>query len=157
MRKRIAFCGILTTIFIISTAITIISCSQDDDCYNSDMYTLAEQMETRNGGDPNNGGELEDNLTYMPPVEMIPYHFSDTVISFPTQIVYMTNLKFKSLSCAASIVGPFPVRIESDIFNPKFKGDSVIFDIGLQCKSAYHESDGYANKENVCLKRNLFQ
>ena len=49
MVKFTNFCGIFATVFMVATAITIVSCSQDDDDYNSEMYTLAEQevMEIR--------------------------------------------------------------------------------------------------------------
>ena len=45
------FCGIFATLFVTTTIILLASCSQDDDYYESDMYTLAE-MGTRLGGDP---------------------------------------------------------------------------------------------------------
>ena len=48
------FCGIFATIFVTTTIILLASCSQDDDYYESDMYTLAE-MGTRLG-DPEPGG-----------------------------------------------------------------------------------------------------
>lgn len=51
MVKFTNFCGIFATVFMVATAITIASCSQDDD-YDSNMYTLAEEMDTRSGGDP---------------------------------------------------------------------------------------------------------
>lgn len=55
MKTKTNFCGIFATTFMVATAITIASCSQDDDDYNSNMYTLAEKMETRSGGDPGGG------------------------------------------------------------------------------------------------------
>jgi hypothetical protein len=51
------------TVFILTTTLTIASCSQDDDEYNSNMYTLAEKMETRSGGDP--GGD-DNGIHYQP-------------------------------------------------------------------------------------------
>jgi hypothetical protein len=56
MRKISNFCGIFATLFVTTTIILLASCSQDDDNYDSDMYTLAE-MGTRLGGkgDPGSG------------------------------------------------------------------------------------------------------
>ena len=59
------FCGIFATLFVTTTMVLLASCSQDDDYYDSDMYTLAE-MGTRLGGEPeiyDNG--IEQN-TYIP-------------------------------------------------------------------------------------------
>ena len=64
------------TIFMVATAITIVSCSQDDDDYNSDMYTLAEKMETRSGGDPGGGGG------YTPTPIRIPNDTIETTYEF---------------------------------------------------------------------------
>lgn len=52
--RKFSFCGIFATLFVTTTIILLASCSQDDDYYESDMYTLAE-METRLG-DPEQGG-----------------------------------------------------------------------------------------------------
>ncbi len=53
-------CGICATAFIVTTIFTISSCSQDDDYYESDMYTMAEPLETR-AAEPGGGGEPEGN------------------------------------------------------------------------------------------------
>lgn len=50
MRNFSNFCGIFATVFVTTTIILLASCSQDDDNYDSDMYTLAE-MGTRLVGD----------------------------------------------------------------------------------------------------------
>ena len=58
MRKFSNFCGIFATVFVTTTVVLLASCSQDDDNYDSDMYTMAE-MGTRlggGGGDPGGGG-----------------------------------------------------------------------------------------------------
>ena len=66
MRIKSNFCGIFATAFIVTTTFVIASCSQDDDYYDSDMYTLAEKMETRSGGDPGGGGgQPSGDLTYF--------------------------------------------------------------------------------------------
>ena len=55
-------CGIFATLFVTTTMVLLASCSQDDDNYDSDMYTLAE-MGTRLGGkgDPGEGGNEWDS------------------------------------------------------------------------------------------------
>lgn len=62
MMKFKNFCGIFATLFVTTTIILLASCSQDDDAYdNNEMYTLAEEMGTRsggNGGDPGEGSHL---------------------------------------------------------------------------------------------------
>ena len=66
LMRKFSFCGIFATLFV-TTIILLASCSQDDDCYESDMYTLAE-METRNGGnggDPGGGGGVNLPMYYM--------------------------------------------------------------------------------------------
>ena len=47
---KTSFCGIFATLFVTTTMVLLASCSQDDDYYESDMYTLAE-MGTRLVGD----------------------------------------------------------------------------------------------------------
>ena len=50
------FCGIFATLFVTTTMVLLASCSQDDDNYDSDMYTLAEKGKIVIGGDPRGGG-----------------------------------------------------------------------------------------------------
>lgn len=58
MKKILSYlCGICATAFIASTIITVSSCSQDDDYYESDMYTMAEPLETR-AAEPGTGEPL---------------------------------------------------------------------------------------------------
>jgi hypothetical protein len=54
------FCGIFATLFVTTTMVLLASCSQDDDNYDSDMYTLAE-MGTRLGNSESIPGE-EGNI-----------------------------------------------------------------------------------------------
>lgn len=53
--RKFSFCGIFATLFVTTTIILLASCSQDDDYYESDMYTLAEMGTRGGGGDPGNG------------------------------------------------------------------------------------------------------
>ena len=52
---KTSFCGIFATLFVTTTMVLLASCSQDDDNYDSDMYTLAE-MGTRLGGEGGDSG-----------------------------------------------------------------------------------------------------
>ena len=70
MMKSQSFCGIFATLFVTTTIIFLASCSQDDDYYDSDMYTLAE-MGTRlaeggEGGDPGWGDNGLEQNTRIP-------------------------------------------------------------------------------------------
>ena len=56
MKNSKYFCGIFATVFVTTTMVLLASCSQDDDYYESDMYTLAE-MGTRLGDPEPGGGE----------------------------------------------------------------------------------------------------
>ena len=60
--RKFSFCGIFATLFVTTTIILLASCSQDDDSYESDMYTLAE-METRSGGGDPGGGQPSPVIT----------------------------------------------------------------------------------------------
>jgi len=64
MRKFSNFCGIFATVFVTTTIVLLASCSQDDDYYESDMYTLAE-METRGGGGDPGGNDPNPPTPYF--------------------------------------------------------------------------------------------
>ena len=56
MKKR-NICGIFATVFAITTVISLASCSQDDEYYyDSEMFTRADGMMTRDEGGPEIGG-----------------------------------------------------------------------------------------------------
>ena len=56
MKKR-NICGIFATVFAIATVISLASCSQDDEYYyDSEMFTRADGMMTRDEGGPEIGG-----------------------------------------------------------------------------------------------------
>ncbi len=77
------FCGIFATLFVTTTMVLLASCSQDDDNYDSDMYTLAEMGTRLGGGDPGGGGpapviiHVSDSVTE----ENIFYFYPDTVFN----------------------------------------------------------------------------
>ena len=53
--KKTNFCGIFATVFVVATVITLASCSQDDEFYEDGLFTRADEMMTRSGGEPGGG------------------------------------------------------------------------------------------------------
>ena len=72
------FCGIFATLFVTTTMVLLASCSQDDDNYDSDMYTLAEMGTRLGGGDPGSGGTGGGNTPFIYPT--IDEIMSNTVV-----------------------------------------------------------------------------
>ena len=64
MRTKINFCGIFAIAFIAATIILISSCSQDDDFYESDKYTMAEELETRTPEPGGGGSDKPSKIKY---------------------------------------------------------------------------------------------
>ncbi|MDY6257905.1 MAG: hypothetical protein SPL58_08070 [Bacteroidaceae bacterium] len=87
---KTSFCGIFATLFLTTTMVLLASCSQDDDYYESDMYTLAE-MGTRlgGGGDPGNG----EAPTPKPPKEY-PYSVRKNNQTIEVNNVTTSNANF---------------------------------------------------------------
>ena len=56
--KRANLSGIFATALIAVTIFTLASCSQDDEYYEDGLFTRADEMMTRSGGDPGEGGEI---------------------------------------------------------------------------------------------------
>lgn len=54
------YCGIFATLFVATTATLLTSCSQEDDDYDTDMYTLAERMGTRANPGENSSSDGDD-------------------------------------------------------------------------------------------------
>ena len=80
------FCGIFATLFVTITMVLLASCSQDDDNYDSDMYTLAE-MGTRLGGKGDPGdGETPNPKTQMEFIEAGQKDDTLHVSGFPLKI-----------------------------------------------------------------------
>ena len=73
-------CGICATAFIASTIITVSSCSQDDDYYESDMYTMAEPLETR-AAEPGTG----EPLMIAAGSDTI---YRNDILSEPTEVIF---------------------------------------------------------------------
>lgn len=76
MRFKSIFCGIFASAFIVATVALVSSCSQDDDEYNSDMYTLAEQMDTRSGWEGNSWTIIKKGSTIVEITLPINYRMS---------------------------------------------------------------------------------
>ena len=121
MVKFTNFCGIFATVFMVATAITIVSCSQDDDDYNSNMYTLAEEMETRSGGDPESGGG------YTPTYNHIYYVGTENVLfakqgsgiirTIPVEIYALANNTYTSFGVKAVLQGANTDSLQSATVN----------------------------------------
>ena len=54
--RNASFSGIFAAVFAVATVITLASCSQDDEYYEDGLFTRADEMMTRIGGDPGGGG-----------------------------------------------------------------------------------------------------
>ena len=65
MKNSKYFCGIFATVFVTTTMALLASCSQDDDYYESDMYTLAEMGTRLGGGDPGGGYDPNPPIPYL--------------------------------------------------------------------------------------------
>ena len=65
MKKNINFCGIFAIMFVAAIIFSVSSCSQDDDYYESDMYTMAEPLEARAILEPNPGGGDGNDVPYQ--------------------------------------------------------------------------------------------
>ncbi|MGM9691510.1 MAG: hypothetical protein ACI3ZJ_11945 [Bacteroidaceae bacterium] len=65
MKNSKYFCGIFATVFVTTTMVLLASCSQDDDYYESDMYTLAEMGTRLGGGDPGGGYDPNPPIPYL--------------------------------------------------------------------------------------------
>ena len=65
MKNSKYFCGIFATVFVTTTMVLLASCSQDDDYYESDMYTLAEMGTRLGGGDPGGGYDPNPPIPYF--------------------------------------------------------------------------------------------
>ena len=87
---KTSFCGIFATLFVTTTMVLLASCSQDDDNYDSDMYTLAE-MGTRlgGGGDPGSGGPAPVNIN-VPDTVIREFH---EMYFYPNSIFYSSDFQ----------------------------------------------------------------
>ncbi len=77
MKNFLNFSGIFATAFVTTTLILLASCSQDDDYYDSEMYTLAEMgtrlAEEGESGDPG-GNQPSTTTIYVTTEPVTEYH-----------------------------------------------------------------------------------
>ncbi|MBR1666733.1 MAG: hypothetical protein IJ693_00495 [Bacteroidaceae bacterium] len=128
MRTKLNFCGIFATTFLATTIALISSCSQDDDFYDSDMYTLAEEMTTRSGGEP--GG---DDWGYQPQAN-------------ECGIWCLVHLKGGYLT-AGKILGIIN-RNNIDISNGLQQKDMILISDSIGLGLSYYMNDTYATKSS---------
>lgn len=106
--RKFSFCGIFATLFVTTTIILLASCSQDDDCYESDMYTLAE-METRSGGGDPGGGQPSpvitnvDSITEFHEMYFFPNEVFNTYSSFVAFDPALFNTTFIEVDVQATL------------------------------------------------------
>ena len=95
---KTSFCGIFATLFVTTTMVLLASCSQDDDNYESDMYTLAE-MGTRLGGKGDPGGSTtKKKIIFDPYYETLPQ---------PTNILLPMNMSSLPNSANSVLSGEY--------------------------------------------------
>ncbi|MDO4202682.1 MAG: hypothetical protein Q4D25_11295 [Bacteroidales bacterium] len=117
MIKISNFCGIFATLFVTTTMVLLASCSQDDDYYDSDMYTLAE-MGTRLGGKGDPGNGTGGDLYYEAKVTK-SITFIDTVIYESVSALVTLKIKYNPdgsgstieyISCSDSLLKNLRIR-----------------------------------------------
>lgn|SRR5574344_409644 len=119
------YCGIFATLFVATTATLLTSCSQEDDDYDTDMYTLAERMGTRALG-----GDVQE--------PMIAYYYKE-----PTDIE-------ETFSALVTIIHHF--KCEPKIFselNPEYSSEVVVHDNENVVLASIIHPDPGANSNNV--------
>ena len=90
---KTSFCGsIFATLFVTTTMVLLAACSQDDDNYDSDMYTLAEMGTRLGGGDPGSGGPAPVNINVPDSVTE-----ENVVYFFPNQVFYSSSFQHSPL------------------------------------------------------------
>ena len=97
-------CGICATAFIASTIITVSSCSQDDDYYESDMYTMAEPLETR-AAEPGEGNHTYTRVADMGEI-LVPFTSkgSSKVLAKGVHCFIISDDSLKTFSTSARLV-----------------------------------------------------
>lgn len=147
MRLKSNFCGIFATAFIVTTTFVIASCSQDDDDYDSNMYTLAEKMETRSGGDPGGEGGYtptpndSDSVNVAPfPKHFFLYHeFNDEEVTCYGRIggvLYSGKVYVSGIICKDSTAEYYWGHITETHSNVVIPGGASAGIINIQAHSA---------------------
>ena len=141
MRKITNFCGIFATLFVTTTIILLASCSQEDDNYESDMYTLAE-MGTRLGG---NGEDVPPSFSKIADMDSV-------LIDFKNMMGHTVNsTKVHLCILATDDMTQFDARVELNPRDGDFRTASVkILDddsINYIFKVTIKILDRYENKQ----------
>jgi len=93
MKKKLNFCGIFATAFVATVMLTIVSCSQDDEYYDSDMYTLAEAPTTRSISPVEGGSGFNNPLPFQEELEPGEEDTLVTLISAQMDVVLHLSWK----------------------------------------------------------------
>ncbi len=112
MRKISNFCGIFATLFVTTTMVLLASCSQDDDNYDSDMYTLAEMGTRLSGGDPGGGGPAPVNIN-VPDTVITEFH---EFYFFPDSIFYSSGFQHSPFTAIEPSLYEDEYFLEEDIW-----------------------------------------
>ena len=166
--RKFSFCGIL-----------LASCSQDDDYYESDMYTLAE-METRSGGGDPGGGQPSpvitnvDSITvdcdfcffpddvfnsstfqHSPIVAIDPSLYGSTYIEVDAEVTMkrVNNVpQVTSFSCMPAVMVYYPPTGNNPdtIFGPISLSDTIS-SINFEVMDVYLQHDGSAMPDRYIL------
>lgn len=143
MMKFTNFCGIFATVFVTTTMVILASCSQDDDYYdNSEMYTLAEEMGTRLGG---NGEDVPPSFSKIADMDSV-------LIDFKNMMGHTVNsTKVHLCILATDDMTQFDARVELNPRDGDFRTASVkILDddsINYIFKVTIKILDRYENKQ----------
>ena len=136
MRTKLNFCGIFAIAFIAATIILVSSCSQDDDFYESDMYTMAEELETR-AGEP--GGDWN-----TPKPSLMYYYLNEKDIE--VRIPFPSFKVTHHASCSINI----PVSLKPDVSSEIEAMDSTrYFDLTLKERNV--EIESYGTNLAICV------
>ena len=94
--KKTNFCGIFATVFVAATVITLASCSQDDEFYEEGLFTRADEMMTRSGGEP--GGYTPTEKSRYVFENDIPFTFTGEGESINTNVSFKIEVENKDLA-----------------------------------------------------------
>ena len=104
VKKKFNFCGIFSTMFVAATIFSVSSCSQDDDYYESDMYTMAEPLETR-AAEPGEGNHTYTRVADMGEI-LVPFTSkgSSKVLAKGVHCFIISDDSLKTFSTSARLV-----------------------------------------------------
>lgn len=122
MMKFKNFCGIFATVFVTTTIILLASCSQDDDYYESDMYTLAEMGTRSGGGDP--GGQPEPVVTILTEYPVTHYY---ELCFFPNSVFNLSSFQHSPfVAIDPSLYGTSYIEVDATVELQKVDGTPTV-------------------------------